>query len=517
MASIRRLIVLACLMAALPTPAAAATFTVNSAANTPDAAVGNGICATTEGVCTLRAAIQEANATTALDNIHFAIGSGLQTIDLNTGLPPITQPVIIDGATQPGFSGAPLIELDGSLFSGTGLEVTGGGSTIRSLIVSGFGGDGILLTTKGGNVVEGCYIGTRPDGLGIHRNITAGIRILTYANRIGGPTPQQRNIISGNGGLFIEGGILLESETALGNVIQGNYIGLDVTGMTPIGNLGRGIAIQKGSYNLIGGPQKADGNLIAGNRASGVRIMSGNIGNVVWNNRIGVNNLNETRVGEYPAPGVLSNARGVQIRGDGNYVLDNLIAGNTWDGVLFYDGTGLDLIPLGFPSNNHVEGNFIYQNGYSGIGVYVGEKNRFARNVIFANGHLGINLEDRTFGLVTLNDADDSDTGTNGFQNFPTVTSATVSGNQTTVAGTLTSTPSRTYTIEVSANFSCSPHGYGQGLAPLGTTTLVTDATGAGSFTFVLSKALIPGMVVTATATDPDGNTSEFSQCTTVS
>jgi CSLREA domain-containing protein len=514
MMNTRRFVVAVCLSVAIPSAAAGATFTVNSTGNNADAAVGNGVCATPQGECTLRAAIQEANVTAAPDNIYFAIGSGAKTIAVPSGLPTITQPVVIDGSTQPGFAGAPLIELDGTLFSGTGLELAGGLSTVRSLIVSGFGGDGIRLFSKGGDIIEGCYVGTTADGTGIKRNLSAGIRVETYSNRIGGPAPAQRNIISGNGGLFIEGGILIVGSQALGNIVQGNYIGLDVTGMLPLGNLGRGVAIQAASYNLIGGPTKAEGNLIAGNRASGVRMMSGSIGNVVWNNRIGVNNLNATNVGEYPQPGILSNARGVQIRGDGNYVKENLIAGNTWDGVLFYDGTGQDLIPMGFPSGNQVEGNYIYQNGYSGIGVYVGEKNRLTRNAIFGNGHLGINLEDRTFGMVTLNDPDDSDTGTNGFQNFPVVTSAAIGTNQTTIAGTLASRPSRLYTVELFVNLACGAFGYGQGLAPLGTTSVTTDAAGAGSFTFVLPKALVSGMVVTATATDPDGNTSEFSACT---
>lgn len=513
MVKLRPFVVAVCLSAALPSLAAAATFTVTSVADNPDAAIGNGVCATLQGECTLRAAIQESNATIALDNIHFAIGSGPRTIAVLAGLPIITQPVVIDGSTQPGFAGAPLIELDGFLFSGNGLDLTGGQSVVRSLIVNGFGGNGIRLAVKGGNVIEGCYVGTTADGGAIKRNLLAGIRIETYSNRIGGPAPAQRNIVSGNGGLFIEGGIMIFGETALGNIVQGNYIGLDVTGMIPLGNLGRGIAIHAASYNLIGGPQKAEGNLIAGNRASGVRIMANSIGNVVMNNRIGVNNRNEINFGEYPAPGILSNARGVQIRGDGNYVLDNLIAGNTFDGVLFFDGTDVDLIPMGFPSRNHVEGNYIYQNGFSGIGMYVGEKNRLTRNVIFGNGHLGINLEDRTFGMVTPNDADDADGGTNGFQNFPVLTSTTIAANQTTIAGTLTSKPSRAYTIEVSVSLGCSPHGHGQGMVPLGTVETTTDAAGLAAFTMVLPKALVPGLVLTATATDPDGNTSEFSGC----
>ena len=504
-------VVLAC-----PCLAHAATFTVNSTGNSGDAAVGNGFCATAENQCTLRAAIQEANVTTALDTIRFAIGSGPQRISVPENLPTATAPVVIDGSTQPGFSGAPLIEISGSLFLDDGIRLTGGNSTLRGVVVNGFGRNGVVLAVNGGNVIEGNYIGTNAAGTAIVRNQSAGVWIESHSNRIGGLTIPQRNIISGNGGFGMEGGVVIYGAAAVGNIVQGNFIGLDVTGMSPLANLGRGVAIHGASHNLIGGQEPGAGNLIAGNRASGVRIMSGSTGNVVWRNWIGVNKLGETRVGEYPQPGTLSNARGVQIRGDGNYVLENLIAGNTEDGVLFYDGFGRDLIPLGFPRNNLVYGNYIYQNGFSGIGVFVGDRNRFVKNSIFANGHIGINLEEREFGLVTPNDADDSDTGTNGFQNFPVLQSATAVGGVTTVAGTLASRPSGMYTLEFYASPSCGLLGHGEGAYSLGQTTVTTDAAGAAAFNAVLAFAVPPGLVVTATATDPAGSTSEFSACIVV-
>jgi CSLREA domain-containing protein len=504
------------MMALAAPPAFAATFTVTSAADLGDAAVGNGVCATSEGQCTLRAALQEANATPAPDTVAFAIGTGPQRITVGTALPSITAPIVIDGWTQPGFSSVPLIEIRGSLFSGDGLRVTGGSSTLRGLVINGFGGDGVVLSILGHNVVEGCYIGTSADGMQAVRNIGPGIRIDSYQNRIGGLTTAQRNVISGNGGFGIEGGILIYGETAIGNVVQGNFIGLDAAGLNPIGNLGRGVAIHFASYNLIGGSEPGAGNLIAGNRASGVRIMSNSTGNIVWKNWIGINKLGQMRVGTYPEPGTLSNARGVQIRGDGNYVIDNVIAGNTEDGVLFYDGTLKDLIPMGYARNNLIQGNYIIQNGFSGIGVYVGESNRFSRNKIFGNGHLGINLEDRTFGLVTLNDPDDSDLGTNGSQNFPVVASATVVNNQTSIQGTLTSRPSGSYTIEISASPACSAYGHGEGWQPIAETVVTTSTTGASAFTVSLPFAVPKGWGITATATDSLGSTSEYSACAVV-
>src|SRR5688572_24130826 len=109
------------------TPVHAATFTVNSTADLADTTI-NGVCSASGGVCTLRAAIQEANATTTQDTINFSIGSGLKQITpsptFGGSLPTISQPVILNAKTQPGYSSAPLIQING------GLVITGGTSQI---------------------------------------------------------------------------------------------------------------------------------------------------------------------------------------------------------------------------------------------------------------------------------------------------------------------------------------------------------------------------------------------------
>src|SRR5215208_6727833 len=97
----------ACLMAAQPAHAAT-TFTVNSASDFADVKVGDGVCDAdfaTGDLCTLRAAIQEANATTDQDTISFGIpGTGVHTISPQTNLPNIIRPVTINGLSQPGSS-----------------------------------------------------------------------------------------------------------------------------------------------------------------------------------------------------------------------------------------------------------------------------------------------------------------------------------------------------------------------------------------------------------------------------
>ena len=141
------------------------------------------------GVGSLRQAILDANANPGLDNINFAIpGAGPHTIQPTSGLPTITDPVIIDGYTQPGASlntnGPGLgsnavlkIELDGSNAGAgaSGLTITAGNSTVQGLVINRFGQNGVLLGTKGGNVLEGNFIGTDVTGtvdLGVSKNKT---------------------------------------------------------------------------------------------------------------------------------------------------------------------------------------------------------------------------------------------------------------------------------------------------------------------------------------------------------
>jgi CSLREA domain-containing protein len=130
-------------------------FTVNTTADTDD-----GKCTTSH--CTLREAINTANAhsnSVVLDEIHFDIPPGsLQTIQLTSALPVITDPVIVDGTTQPGFAGSPIIELNGGAVVGAGingLEINTGNSVVRGLLIRNFSGDGIRIVSGTGNTIQG--------------------------------------------------------------------------------------------------------------------------------------------------------------------------------------------------------------------------------------------------------------------------------------------------------------------------------------------------------------------------
>ena len=519
--------VLAALFAVLvPAGAAqAATFVVNDTGNASDSNVGNGVCRTSGGVCTLRAAIQEANANSALDTIAFAIGSGPKRISPSSNLPTITQPVIIDGTTQPGFTGAPLIEIRGSSSLGDGIKISGGGSTLRGLVINGFGGDGVFISGGGGNVLEGNYVGLNANGDGAVGNAQTGVRIESANNRIGGRLIAQRNVISGNTGRDIMAGVMIVGALATGNVVQGNFIGLDATGMFPFGNHGRGVTVHDAPGNYIGGVEPGAGNLIAGNRATGVRLWGRADGNYVLGNWIGVNKLREVRIGLFPEPDTLSNARGVQMRSDNNIVAYNYIAGNTYEGVLFYDGWEKDYTPEATASNNLVYANTITNNGKypfgpdgpgGGILVGFGTGNRFIANSIFDHNSIGINLQFRGFDGIDPNDFLDGDTGGNNRQNFPGLSvTATVAG-KTSVWGGLESSPNGTFLIQVFASPACHPSGFGEGQYYVGSTEVTTGATGSGTFNVALPYLIPAGWVLTSTATAANGDTSEFSACLVV-
>ena len=150
-------------------------------------------------------------------------------------------------------------------------------------------------------------------------------------------------------------------------------------------------------------------------------------------------------------------------------------------------GVGLETPPSGSdPLRNTISGNAIHSNG--GLGIDLG-----------ADG-------------VTANDlAPDADGGPNALQNYPVLTSAFVDGTTSVLAGTLTGAPSTVYALEIFASQTLDPTGHGEGQRFLGVATATTDAAGTAMFNVVLAASANPGEFITATATDPSGNTSEFS------
>ena len=640
----------------IPT-AYAANFTVNTLADHDD-----GTCDAVD--CTLREAINAVNAGSGGDTITFNIpGSGVRTINLSSALPVLSKAVTINGTTQPGFSGSPLIELNGTGAGGgaNGLVLNSGAITVRSLIINRFGAYGIDIENSALATLTGNYIGTdatgasaAPNGAGgIKSNVTAaiigaggspqnvisgnngsgidiligapsiqnnligtnaagtgglpnsgpGINITQGQAAIGGSNAALRNIISGNGA---EG--VLINQSPLVTVIQGNYIGTDVTGSLRIGNGAKGgVHIVNSNGHTIGGANAGEGNVLSGNiGGSGFGIEEDNSNNLtIQGNIIGLNAAGTAKIQNDPGGIILFGGSGhtiggttagarnvisgnggagililaVQTQVQGNYFGTNAAGtaalGNGASGILInggdnntiggttaaarnvISGNGNGGVRIVFSAdNNVVQGNYIGTDvngttglgngaGFAGVlvmgscvndmiggttagagnliafnqgpGVWVPDSTKSAilGNSIYSNAGLGIDLggTGTTPDGVTPNDACDADTGGNNLQNFPVITSVTPGTTNTTIAGTLNSTAGTQFRIEFYANTSCDPAGSGEGKTFLGSTNVTTDGSCNATFNLVVANAAITGPMITATATDPNNNTSEFSAC----
>jgi parallel beta-helix repeat protein len=344
-----------------PAARAAATFTVDSTGDGADINTADGVCDDGAGNCTLRAAIQQANATAGADTINFRIGAGVQTILLSTALPIVTDPVIIDGTTQPGYAGTPLVELigreDGSASLSWGLHITAGGSTVRALAVGPIGGVGIRLSGAGGNKVESCYVGLRANGVTASPVGGGCVGIDDSANNtVGGTAAAARNVLSGCGA-----GVSLNLAGSTQNLVQGNYIGTNAAGSAAAGNL-TGVVLSNGaSDNTVGGTTAGAGNLISGNREYGITISAGS-GNKVQGNYIGTNASGAASVPNGRDGVNITNSTNNVIGGD-TAAARNVISGNGGDGVSI-DGNNRILVNPNAPvsSGNVVRGNYIGTN-----------------------------------------------------------------------------------------------------------------------------------------------------------
>ena len=623
------------------------TFTVT---NTNDAGAGS-----------LRQAIQDANASPGADMIAFNLTGGPTTITPATPLPEITDAVTIDGSTQPGFAGAPIIEINGERVNGEGLLITAGNSVVRGLVINRFKNSALRFANNGNNRVEGNFIGTDVTGTksqgngGIDLPISSGAVQVSAPgpNIIGGATAAARNVISGNlrGGLLVSAGAVVQgnfigtdkngataipnnaegisavggntiggtvagarnlisgngrvgvalggsdsSQSGEGNLLQGNLIGTDVSGAKAVPN-GDDAVITSGGNNTLGGATPAARNIISGNRGRAVVFFNGfPTGNRAQGNFVGTDvsgtlplpNFGGGITGIAPQTtvgGVVAGAGnlisaynfglGVDLRGDRSQIQGNLIgtdvtgmkaigngigvsllgsdsliggteagarnviAGNIGSGVEVYNfrnkvqgnligaaadgftplGNGQHGILLKSAQNSLIggeagAGNVIANNGGVGIAlentIGSGSGNTFRNNTVFNNGGLGIDLA-RDGG--TINDANDVDTGANGLQNYPVLQTATADGVTTAVRGAFNSMPNAVYTIDFYSNSACDPTGYGEGKNFIGSAMVNTDANGNAALNASLPGAVATGEFITATATDANGNTSEFSAC----
>ena len=522
------------------------------------------------GTGSLRQAILDANSMGG-GTITFNItGGGVHTISPMTVLPTITQTVTIDGYTQPGSSmntnpttmglnTVLSIELNGQ-FSGSnfgGLIVNAPNCTVRGLVINRFVGDGIRVCTDG-NVFSGNFIGTDPTGTMAFGNASGAVGGIDFGFcgtpsncTVGGTTPDARNLISGNvgAGINIPGGT--------GNTVQGNLIGTDVTGTVALGNSGVGVDINA-SNNLVGGANTDARNVISANNR-GVDLFGGS-NNTVQGNFIGTDvtgtialgnpnvgvNLNTgvsnciiggltTTPGTPPGNLISGNIgnTGLVLSADasGNLIQGNIIGaditgtqnlGNS-GGILIsgHDNTvgGTDPDARNIIAFNGGDNLMCSSPFFTGIWVHnnAAINNAILGNSIFSNASLGIDLEfDGDPNCVEPNDNCDVDTGPNNLQNYPVVAAVFSGGGTTNIQGSLNSAPSTTFRVEFFDNPGCDPIGNGQGQTFIGSADIPTDDNCNGTINVTLPVSVTSGHVVTATATDPENNTSEFSACAVV-
>ena len=415
---------------------------------------------------TLRTEINASNATTPIGGnniIYFGIaGAGVQTISPTSVLPPVRTNAAIDATSQLSYSGTPVVQLDGSLLGAgnDGLVNQAASATVKGLAIVGFGGSGLDLQggSGTGDVIQSNYLGVLPDGVTATANGFGITLINGQNNTIGGTTPGAGNVISGNSvaGIFvpngsfdsgdlIEGnligtnaagsaavpnamgveidggggsntlsgnvisgntqyGVYLNSPVAIQNLLVGNVIGADRTGMTAVGNGVVGIEVESGSAgNTIGAPGAANRNVISGND-NGIGL-SGGVDNLVINNYVGVDVTGRARLANASQGIVLSNGAIGNTVGGVFGATGNVISGNGFDGINIYgvannlvagnaigtDSSGASAIANGWAAGG-ASGIDLQFSGATGntIGGLTSTPGTGPGNVISGNAHNGI-------------------------------------------------------------------------------------------------------------------------------
>jgi CSLREA domain-containing protein len=532
----------------LAVTAANPALVVNSLGDGVDAAPGNGVCRTAASTCTLRAAIAEANAQSGANEIDFAIpGSGVQTIQLGSQLPTVTDtsgPTTIDGYTQPGASpnsnqfasNAQLrIAVRGTGSHGVdALRITSPNNVVRGMSFYNLRRSIWLAGGNAkGNRIVGNFVGTNPSGTfgfagsaldldGIGVELSAGAN----HNTVGEASLSARNVISGNA----RHGIACYSGAS--NTVYNNIVGLSPLGDRRLMNVKHGSDWNSVcANNVIGGTGGLQRNIFSGNGvpnandgSAGIEVSHGpgNTGQQIVGNCFGTDitctsapswtfnafwgiHIEDTASNLLVDHNVVVSSRSAAIKLEerntmGSIVSNNLVGVGPDGRSLPNHAPGI-MVTEGATNNRIGPGNIVAHNP---VGVRISDPgtdgNTITRNSIFANGGLGIDLDPTG---VNPNDAGDGDSGPNQQLNFPVLSSAT----RTSVRGTACSG----CRVEVFVA-DPDPSGFGEGRTFLAAAV----ADGSGNFTVAIS-GVSAGQTVTATATDGQGNTSEFAKRVSVS
>lgn len=413
------------------------------------------------------------------------------------------------------------------------------GNTIGpSNIISGNQNEGVFLTNATGFSIAGNLIGLNAGGTAAIMNWGGGIVIdhASQTNWIGGSTADARNVISGNNnsGIWVKG--------SRSQVIQGNFIGLNAAGTTAIGNSLLGIDLENSTNTLVGG--SGAGNVVSGTGSgnyTGIQIYNSSQ-NTLQGNFIGLNGQGTTAIG---------NGHGIRLWNTTSNTIGgttagtrNVISGNGFDGLYFtnaswniiegnYIGLAADgSTPLGNTTHNlefqaqctnNIVGGLSPGAGnriayaktlsttYAGVRVRINAFNNIiSGNSIFNNDGLGIDLGSQGTNPIIHLQSGVAANDANRLQNFPTLTNS-ISGTATLIRGSFDSAPGKTYSLEFFASPTGDASGNGEGQVFLGQTNLTISTISPTNFSVVIPATVAAGWVITATATDPDNNTSEFS------
>ena len=514
----------------------------------------------------LRQVLTDANAFPGVQTITFNIpGSGPHEIVPSTQLPTITQPVVIDGYSQPGSSVNTQAHSDDAVItiglSGVGNNIdrgldfgTGsGGSSVRGLAFTGFQESAINVTSDG-NTFAGNFIGAGLDGKGI--SPFNGLSLSASSNNVvGGSAPADRNVIDGNvhDGVFVAG--TGGTSTSDNNVIRGNFIGLNAANTAGKVN-GIGVFVSLAHGTVIGGAGPGEGNVIDANVFAGIALDLAATDSLILGNLIGADANGvagdvslSNREGIGFTSGATNNIVGGSDPGDANVIIKSFLSGIDIDGCnanwIMGNRIGVDLngnaagnggrgiliqpdINTAAGSVNNIiggsvpaAGNIIANNHDAGVLIITSSPaspsagNAMRFNSIYSNGQLGIDLSAGSIeDGVTFNDPGDTDGGSNHLQNFPALTNAISNNGVTTITGTIATNASQNYYLDFYSNAEKEPNGFIEGRSYLGTIQVTTDAAGNASFSAALPVSVANGTLITATATStallPAGDTSEF-------
>jgi hypothetical protein len=454
------------------------------------------------------------------------------------------------GTDATGATAVPNGFLGLSIYTGATNNTIGGTSGAARNVISGNYSEGLRIQGLGAswNLIEGNFIGTDASGTSAVPNGWTGLTIFSGAtsNTIGGTSPAARNILSGNSSY----GMVVSDAGTGENLIQGNYFGLSASGTAPLPNYTGVLLSSSATNNTLGGTSAAARNIISGNNGDGIEVSFSAAANFIQGNYVGTDPTGASAIandgeGIYMHDGACGNFIGGMAPGAGNVISANTYRGiyaygtntsynliegnfigtaangtsplgNHWDGIVFFDGASSNVV--GLSTSGAGTGNTIAFNGFTG--VYIGSNNSnmcvgdtIRGDAIFSNDRIGINLAGGTedsYG-VTANHPGGAVPGPNDLQNYPIITNAVASGTGTTISGTLNSSASQFFLIDIYRNPAPDPSGHGQGQVYVGSETVLTSVSGNATFSLTASGNL-SGQYFSAVATDQSsGDTSEFS------